>query len=189
MNLQGVLKYSKPNDSKLVNKKRLSLRSSDKSKHERTHSTLSQYSESNSILKNRLQSQTLRKTLSSSAPVTELRIKPQVSNGTQSTVSTATTGKIRQRQNVKWHDSSAEYFQVTEIPRNIDKSVNVKQVTYSLPKTIFKFSAVNNQNMLDETNNEKKTEGMTNGANTAWNRSEENVTPELKQAMRYSRQK
>lgn len=150
---------------------------------ERTHSTLSQYSETNSILKKKAYSHVSRKHISSSAPAKEVRIKPNANEETQSTLSAATTDKIRSKQSVKWKDVSAEYWQVIEIPRKVESSVNVKQVKYALPKTIFKFSEVNNQKLKEEKDKSRELSASAT-ANPA-----DRLTPEIRQAMRYSKQK
>jgi len=149
---------------------------------ERNQSTLSQYSETSSILKKRVQPHASRKHISSSAPVTEIRIKPNALEETESMISNATTGKVRPKQSVSWKDVSAEYWHVVEIPRSIEDTVNVKQVTYALPKTILKFSEVN-KSMQEEKERKQERES------TAGSRREDRLTPEIRQAMRYTKHK
>lgn len=155
---------------------------------ERTHSALSLHSDRSSILKNRFQTHLSRKDLSASAPLSEMRNNLNSSNGTLSTISAATTSKIRQKRNVKWQECS--HWQVVEIPRKIEETVNVKPVTYSLPSTILKFSEVNSQKLREEKESLKnvKKDGI-KGEKEIDKNSADRLTPELRQAMRFTKHK
>lgn len=181
LNLRSSAKDS--TQAVLSSRKQLNNSKRNLNSFERTYSTLSQYSETNSILKKKVKPHVSRKHISSSAPVTELRISANANEETQSTISAATTGKIRPKPTVKWKDASSEYWQVVEIPRKVEESVNVKQVKYALPKTILKFSEVNNQVLQAE--KDKVRTSLDNSPVQPGDR----LTPEIRQAMRYSKQK
>ncbi|WAR12898.1 ANK2-like protein [Mya arenaria] len=165
------------------------ITSSSKSKEgisdkERAKTAMSQYSDVSSISKPTCPVHVSRKQLSSSAPAVDMRHKLNDTERTHSSLSLATTGKVRQKYNVKWKETSTEYtFWNLGDMSKIEDSVKVKQVSYSLPKTILKFSSVNAAKSGQDPKREKENKLKEEVAD------KKPESPEIVQAMKYSKEK
>lgn len=116
--------------------------------HYNATSQLSHYSDSTSLphSSEQVTMHASRKHMSSSAPVNEYN-KLTASEGTLSSLSSATTGKTRQSErNVKWNDTRTEYtyWKQLNFQRNgspaIEETVHVKPVTLTQQNALLKFS-------------------------------------------------
>ena len=104
-------------------------------------STLSNYSDSNASEKSKNRIHATRKDISASAPGS--RMSKNSLERTHSSLSSATTSKIRQKYNVKWKETSTEYtYWRVKDSNDVQEAVKVIPVTYSVSKTLLKFSDV-----------------------------------------------
>lgn len=132
---------------------------------ERTQSTLSDYSQSK--FDHETNRHASRKLISSSAPYSGIRRENLMSReGTQSSLSNATTSKIRQRNhNVSWKDTKTEITYLRHLnlhkkgQHGVEETVKVKPMTLVHPKTIVKYSdiakqeAMKNMHLIDTSSN------------------------------------
>ncbi|KAH3784634.1 serine/threonine-protein kinase dst2-like [Dreissena polymorpha] len=104
-------------------------------------------STSTAVNKSDVSKHAIRKQLSKSAPSLEVRkSNPRSARDvrTNSSLSNATTGKIKRGYNVKWSDTAFQHPHTRVTEAKVDDVVKVQPVTLALPKTIVKFSTVQN---------------------------------------------
>lgn len=158
LNLRGSASSSSTNKStKSIKIQIQSDTRTENSKNEKINSSKPPYSETNSSPKHNFSAplHASRKHLSKSAPLNETSRKvPEARDGTYSSLSNATTGKIRRSKgNVKWKDTKTEYVYWknlgthTKTPREVEDTVNVKSMSLAEPKAIIKYSNIAKQNI------------------------------------------
>ncbi|XP_045193786.2 uncharacterized protein LOC123549623 [Mercenaria mercenaria] len=131
----------------------------DTSHQDVSQSRMSQYSDRSSLSNGQETTRHIsRKHVSSSAPVSVFNRRDLLSReGTQSSLSNATTGKLRQtKQNVKWKDTQTEYTYWKHLNLHhkghnaMEGTVKIKPMTLAHPKTIVKYSNIARQESLKE---------------------------------------
>lgn len=157
---------------------------------ERTLSNISDYSQSR--FDHETTRHASRKHVSSSAPYSDFRKDNLMSReGTQSSLSNASTSKIRQRNhNVRWKDTQTEITYLRHLnlhkkgQHGVEETVKVKPMTLVHPKTIVKYSDIAMQEAM-KNKHLNETYSNAEGQNKAPN----DESKDLTKVMKYSKER